>query len=447
MGSVNFYLKKAEKKTGKSLIYLQFKYNGKKFVYTFGQTINPKNWNSKKNRVKSNQQTTADGKHSLNDLLQNLQDLTEKTYNELLKNGIPTNDMLRQPLDTFINQNEGKADGPTFHKLLERFISGEIKHKGKEKSINTIKTYRTLQGHLKAFERVYKMPIDYHSLDLNFLYKYTTFLRRTFKDSELVGIQDEKIKKALSSLPIGQNAIAKDVQILKTVMKKAVTLGESKYVHHEHEEFTAARADTDAVFLTDKEIISLYRYDFSNNKRIEQVRDLFVFGCCVGLRYSDYSNIKPEHIIHKEGEYFIKMKTQKTGELVIIPCNPVVLQIFDKYAANPNKLPTTISNQKFNDYIKEACKDAGLTEVGRLSTEPTKPLYECISSHTARRSFATNLYLESFPVMDLMRITGHKTEKAFRGYIRHTKLDSAKKLSEHNKRTWSQKLLNIASAA
>ena len=174
------------------------------------------------------------------------------------------------------------------------------------------------------------------------------------------------------------------------------------------------------------------------------MRDLFVFGCYVGLRYQDYSTIKPGNIIEIEDEdkgveYFLKVNTQKSGELVYIPCDPIVLEIFAKYGNNTNKLPRSISNQNFNDYIKEACKEAGFTDKGRLLEEPDTETWELVSSHTARRSFATNYYLAGFPTIDLMKITGHRTEKAFLTYIRVSKLDAAKRLSQHMKQRWEAK--------
>lgn len=426
MGAVNFYLKKPEGsgKDKRSLIYLQFKYRGNKLVFSFGQTIQPKNWNANKQRVKNNKTTTSDGRHLLNDLLDSLVKICERSYNAELKNGIPALVTLKQYLTDFINQNSSDPDKPSFYKLIGRFISGEIKHKGMEKSKNTIKTYQTVLGHLKDFERQKKFPIDYNAINLDFLYKYITFLR---------------------SKNLSQNAIAKDVQIIKTFMKKAVTLRESTNIWFQHEDFTAVREETDSVYLTEKEIIDLYQYSFSKSKSLEAIRDLFVFGCFIGLRYSDYSDVKPENIVTVDGELFVKLKTKKTGDLVIIPCNPIVLQIFKKYEHNPNRLPKSISNQKFNEGIKEACQIAGLIEPGRLSTEPGKELFKCVTSHTARRSFATNLYLEGFPVIDLMKITGHKTEKAFMKYIRVTKLDAAKRLNTHIKTMWSRKLLKVAS--
>ena len=191
-------------------------------------------------------------------------------------------------------------------------------------------------------------------------------------------------------------------------------------------------------------MIKLYRHNFKANKKLEQVRDLFVFGAFVGLRFSDYSDIKPEHIIKVDGDTFIKMHTKKTGEIVVIPCNPIVLEIFNKYNHNPNSLPKSLSNQKFNDYIKDACKAAEFTDKGRLQSRPDLELWQCVSSHTARRSLATNLYLDQYPVHEIMKMTGHKTEKSFLMYIKVSKLDSAKKLGAHIKKNWSKMLLKVA---
>jgi integrase len=224
------------------------------------------------------------------------------------------------------------------------------------------------------------------------------------------------------------------VQILKVFMSEAVDLGYTKNMAFKHKKFTATRTETDAVYLTEAEILHLYNFDLSHRPALAEARDLFVFGCWVGLRYSDYSNVKPENIVDVDGEKFIRIKTKKTKDVVYIPCNPMVLDIFSKYDSRPNKLPKAISEQPFNRYIKEAAKLAGMTEKGRLLSNPDAELWECISSHTARRSFATNYYLDGFPTIDLMRITGHKTERSFLHYIKISKLDAAKRMAEHNRR-------------
>lgn len=424
MGEVNFYLKKPEAKTGKSLIVLYKRYHGKRLVFSTGETIDPKSWNRNKQRVKNNSLTTTDGTQYLNDFLTGLQTECEKAYKKALTSGIPAPESLKQSLHNFMNNvaegGQQESKGKNLFYLIDRFINGEIKNFGKDKSPNTLKTYITCKKHLLEFEKEEKVKLDFNSITLDFYYKFVSFLKK---------------KK------LGINAQSKDIAILKVFMGEAVDLGYTTNIQYLNKKFAVTRVETDAVYLTEQELEQLYRHDFSKNKRLEQVRDLFIFGSFVGLRFSDYSTIKPEHIVQIDKEYFIKLITKKTNELVIIPCNPIVLELFKKYESSPNKLPKTISNQKFNQFIKEACEVAGLTEKGRLSTQPNLELFNTVSSHTARRSFATNLYLEGFPTIDIMKITGHKTEKAFLKYIRHTKLDAAKRLNEHIKKTWSLKLL------
>ena len=113
----------------------------------------------------------------------------------------------------------------------------------------------------------------------------------------------------------------------------------------------------------------------------------------------------------------------------------MVDKILEKYNG---ELPVSISNQKFNQYIKEVCKHAGLNSMvsksitkGGIPRSKNYKKWELVSSHTARRSFATNLYNSGFPTISIMAVTGHKTEKAFLLYIRVTPEEHAKKLREH----------------
>lgn len=438
MGDVNYYLKKPEVKTGKSLIYLQYRYNGQKLVFSFGQTIHPGNWNFKKQRVKNNKETTNDGKHFINDLLENLEKVCESAYTTEIKNGVPLPGTLRKYLTDFLNQNTEQAEldknKPTLFNLIDRFIAGEIKgKKGKEKSKKTCDNYNATKLHLQDFERIKKYKINFETITLDFFDSYTSFLNRGYTT-----LRDGK-NKMVKSKP---NTIAKDIRNLKAFMNKAVSFGYTNNLAYKHDNFSFGEEEIDAVYIKENEIEKIFRFKLNNDK-LENVKDLFVFGCLVGLRFSDYSNVKPENIIEEGSDLFIKIKTKKAGETVYIPCHPIVLEIFKKYKSNPNKLPKSISVQKFNQYIKEVCMLAGLTETKRLTTQPDKPLYECVSSHTARRSFATNLFLEGFPPKEIMKITGHKTEESFNKYIRLTKLDTAKRLSQHMKDMWDKKLMRV----
>lgn len=432
MPNVHFYLKKPEP-SGLSLIYLQFKYSGKRIVFSFDQQIKPKDWNDKKQRVKSNAKTTASGDTHINDLLDSLERVCLNAYKKQIGTGQPNPVIITQALNDFIQGND--REDRSLLSLIDRFIAGEILHKGKKRSAGTLKAYNVTKNRLLEFSRTKKIPITYESINVDFYEKLVNYLRTKKHIDEATG-------KEVRS--ISDSSIGNCIKDLKTFMGVAVDRDYTNNMQFKKKAFAKLTEETDAVYLTWDEVFKLYRHDLSDNKTFEQVRDLFVFGCCIGLRYSDYSTVKPENIIQHEGEHYISMPTKKTGERVIIPCNPIVMEIFDKYKDRENRLPRTISNQKFNQYLKEICQRAGLKETGRLQTEPELQLWECVSSHTARRSGLTNYYLEGVPVIDLTKISGHKTEKAFLTYIKVSKLEVAKRLGAHIKKNWSEKLLRIA---
>lgn len=439
MPAVNFYLKKPEKKTGLSLIYLQFKYSKNRVVFTFNQQVKPAAWSKKRMRVKNNSQVTAEGDQHLNDFLDSLERVCLASYRSQLKNGLPSKVIIKQALTEFVLGTSGTVKN-SLKELIDRFISGEIliqsgKRRGMVKQPSTLKNYNLTKNRLLEFERVKKIPLTYESITIDYYEKLLNYLR-----SKMHVDAAGKSVRTISDASIGNT-----VKDLKTFMEVAADREYTTNMQFKKKAFAKLTEETDGVYNPWPEIMKLYRQDFSDNNRLEEIRDLYVAGCCLSLRFSDFNAIEPENRVLSEGEYYIKMITQKTKELVWIPCHPILLEIFDKYKDRPNSLPRSISNQKFNQYIKEVFKSAGFTEKGRLINEPEKELWECISSRTARRSGLTNLYLDGFPVIDIMKISGHKTEKAFLTYIKVSKEDTAKRMGAVIKKNWSEKLLRIAS--
>lgn len=120
---------------------------------------------------------------------------------------------------------------------------------------------------------------------------------------------------------------------------------------------------------------------------------------------------------------------------VIIPLRPELRAIIQKHG---NKPPNGTYNQKINKKIKVICMNLGIDE--DIHTEITrggkkiiskKPKYQLIGTHTARRSFCTNAYLSGMNTLDIMQISGHKSEKTFLNYIKANALEKAKKISKH----------------
>ena len=128
------------------------------------------------------------------------------------------------------------------------------------------------------------------------------------------------------------------------------------------------------------------------------------------------------------------MQQRKTNNYVTIPLHPVFREIWERWGG----IPPVISNQKFNNYVKLVCKAArirervlkSITKGGRKTTTAYEK-WQLVSSHTGRRSFATNLYKSGFPSISIMKITGHKTEAAFLKYIKVSPDDHARMLARH----------------
>ncbi len=176
----------------------------------------------------------------------------------------------------------------------------------------------------------------------------------------------------------------------------------------------------------------------SKDPRLDRVLDLFLIGCYTGLRFSDYTQLRPANITY--GGTILSVTTQKTRSRVAIPLNANVLAILAKYdrGDGPGVLPPAMSNQKFNAYLKELAQKAGFTtDVERTRTQGgqkstlTASKWELVTTHTARRSFATNAFLAGVPTVSIMKITGHVSETQFMKYIKITAEQNALLLLHH----------------
>ena len=177
------------------------------------------------------------------------------------------------------------------------------------------------------------------------------------------------------------------------------------------------------------EITRIYYYTGLTKKQ-EKIRDLFIVGCLTGMRYSDYSTLTSDNI---QKDIIIK-KTKKTGVTVHVPVHSYIKELLEKYNG---ELPKDISIQHFNRSIKTICKKIGLTDkvvftrtVGHNVVTDTYEMWQVISSHTARRSVATNMYNSGrMKTLQIMLITGHTTEKNFFRYIKIGREENAKNIS------------------
>ena len=227
----------------------------------------------------------------------------------------------------------------------------------------------------------------------------------------------------MSDKDLCANTRGSHVKFVKAAMNEAF-----KNKLHTNEDFRTFRKETeqvDAVYLTNDEVRKIAQLPLCGTHAI--ARDIFIIGCHTGMRFSDYSRLSSSDI----NDGVIHFITQKCKTPVDIPAHPRVLKILNKYGGT---LPS-ITPQKFNVYIKDVCKEAGLNEsiLVRKGGQHTRyAKWELISSHTARRTGLTNMYKAGIPTYRCMMISGHKTEQVFLTYLRITQEENAEFLKENS---------------
>ncbi|MGM1431279.1 phage integrase SAM-like domain-containing protein [Sphingobacterium lactis] len=196
--------------------------------------------------------------------------------------------------------------------------------------------------------------------------------------------------------------------------------------------FIKVEEDTDAVYNDIKQLEEIAEVDPTGHPGLINARDLYLLGAWTGLRFQDYSILQEKARVIGS---FIHIETEKTGIFVAIPILPAAREILERYREEDGtyRYPRPISNQKLNDYIKTIGKMAGLVHPVTISVpdggkrvKVTIPFHDAMGTHTARRSFATNMYKHyRLPAQTIMKITGHTTEANFFKYIRMTPEENA----------------------
>lgn len=178
------------------------------------------------------------------------------------------------------------------------------------------------------------------------------------------------------------------------------------------------------IFLTWNELNRLREFKIPSNKQaLERVRDVFLFQCFTGLRYSDVFNLRRSDI---KGDH-IEVTTVKTSDSLIIELNNHSKAILDKYkdvAFEDDKVLPVITNQKMNDYLKELAEMAGIDEPvrqtyykGNERIDDVTPKYVLLGTHAGRRTFICNALALGIPPQVVMKWTGHSDYKAMKPYI------------------------------
>lgn len=436
MATVKAFIRTNKKKTDQ--VNIRFRLSDGRNVQIFHSSellINPDVWDDKEQGIGKRQiyRDKTSFNKSVNDRKSLILTLYEKKTD---KSGL-TSDWLDSAIDKVLHPDKYKPEIKidTLFKFTRKFIEDaptrKDKNTGRLLTYNNIQQYRATEKHLRAFsDNLRKLDFKFEEITQSFYDSFVAYLQSEIQEIDKEGKPkvDENNKPVLLKESFTANSVGKHIRILKLMLNEATIQGLNNTTYYNS--FHVFTEDTDTVYLNEVELQQLKDKDFSDIPYLERVKDWFLLLAWTGCRFSDLEKVGQTDI--KDG--FISFRQQKTNTKVTIPLHPIVLEILEKYDF---KLPDPISNQRFNEYIKEVAKLAGINSIeaitrtigGKLETEKSEK-WRLISSHTGRRSFCTNMYKRGLPTLMIMSISGHKTEKSFLKYIKVKQSEHAEMMAK-----------------
>lgn len=365
MANVKYYL-------DKSNVFLSYYVQkGDVVRLSLREKVDGKHWDSKKHRVKY----TYKGANHINRLLDELDTFVRQTRIDYKIKGLLFNGhILKKEIQQRIY---GKQEGLFYTYAMDIFIPDKV---GKVKE-HTVQVY---------------------TISVGVVNKYLPSLM--FGDVNRVTCL--RLEKGMKDDGYSKNYINRVFKLFHNVIKNAYIDGLHDNKYYMSDGFVPGTEEVDNIYLTTAELDLLYNYISDANDRERNAVVIFLRGCYAGQRYQTYKELNKTMIYEMNGTQMISIKHGKTGNTVSIPLSEKMKTVMamDTHA---------ISRQKLSDYIKDVCKKVGIEK------------WQQVSTHTARRTFATNMVLAGVDISKIMKITGHKTEQEFRKYVKIDGVQSA----------------------
>lgn len=359
--------------------------------FTTGLFVNPNHWESKLQKV-------------------NNQDVNFKFNNaqiELIKSRLNNIALIFQlqgggcTLDNIYNKYTGVETKKEEYVLsyYKQYLSKIKKLIGLEIKDNTYNKFVYVGNHLEAFLKwkFKKTDLPLQELSLKFLDDFEYYLKTEKKHEQIT--------------------INKTIQRFRTPIKQAISEG-----YLDRDPFILHKSKTvrkTIIFLNTEELKTIEE-TVLQQKRLSIILDLFIFCCYTGLAYNEMSNLEKKHVqIGFDGINWIQMTREKTQRQISIPILPKAQEIIGKYSNSTQLIFPSISNQKFNSYLKEIANIIGIQK--RLT------------HHTARKTFASTVLLfNDVPMEIVSELLGHSnmliTQESYGKVVQRKVSDEMKKL-------------------
>ena len=385
-------------------IRMRVNFASKRIEFTTGYRIDAAKWDTDKQRVRNGctnklKQLASEINASLLGYYTEVQEIFKKFEVEEI---MPTPEQIKEAFNALHKPieevNPRKSTPNAFYKVFDEFV----RDCGRQNdwTDSTYEKFAAVKNHLMNF----RDGLTFDFFDEKGLNDYVTYLR--------------DVKEMRNS------TIGKQLSFLKWFLRWAFKKGLHQNNAYDSYKPKLKSTQKKIIFLTWEELNKLREFEIPAAKQaLDRVRDVFLFQCFTGLRYSDVFNLRRSDI---KGDH-IEVTTVKTSDSLIIELNKHSKAILDKYkdvAFEDDKVLPVITNQKMNDYLKELAELAGIDEPvrqtyyrGNERIDEVTPKYALLGTHAGRRTFICNALALGIPPQVVMKWTGHSDYKAMKPYI------------------------------
>ena len=387
-------------------IRMRVNFASKRIEFTTGYRIDAAKWDADKQRVKNGcsnklKQSASEINASLLEYYTEIQSIFKRFE---VEDVIPTPEQIKEAFNA-LHKPVSEEPKPKkealpcdFFQVFDDFV--EDCGRQNDWTNSTYEKFAAVKNHLTNFRE----GLTFEFFDERGLNDYVGYLRDV---------------KEMRNTTIG-----KQLSFLKWFMRWAFKKGVHQNNAYDSYNPKLKSTQKKIIFLTWDELNRLREFKIPFNKQaLERVRDVFLFQCFTGLRYSDVFNLRRSDI---KGDH-IEVTTVKTSDSLIIELNNHSKAILDKYKDVPfenDKVLPVITNQKMNDYLKELAELAGIDEPirqtyykGNERIDDVTPKYALLGTHAGRRTFICNALALGIPPQVVMKWTGHSDYKAMKPYI------------------------------
>jgi len=416
MASVNFLYRSLKDKSCLNLRLL-FRFNGNDHVIATSTNLEvSKDYWKNKHKLKVKDISVINKQIEINTEINKITNHILKAFEQSGASDLLNKQWLDKQLNSYYNRN---TKIKTIPKDIVRFIEYYVEQRLNEVKPASITKFKVVKHKLQRLENHIGRSIFINEINEEFKELFVNYCKGE---------------------NYSQNTMQRELNIIKMFCKFAKYKGVD--VHIELEGLKLNKEKTEKIYLSLKEIDQIEAVQIDKPYLIN-ARDWLIISCFTGQRISDFMRFNKEMIRVEDSKTLLEFDQQKTGKTMTIPLHSKVTSILNKYNGD---FPKRISDQRYNDYLKEVCKIAKLHQKVKgkkqinISKDPLErkvrriegmyPKYELVTSHIGRRSFATNHY-GKIPTSYLIYVTGHSSEEMFLNYMGKSNKDMALELTKY----------------